>query len=145
MQDFRLKAFSVILISSLFLVNPAAAVDVMDESILDESFNQQFYVESARKADVAALHSSSEELAEHLDSLEKDLQIILATIEEVNKEIENFKPSEEELNKTASYKNVDVAEKEVYKGVSYDKDIFDHGKELAEHDSGTFYNEYLDL
>ena len=76
------------------------------------------------------LYKSSESMDAYITKLEKQIALIQSDIANIDKEINNdFHYDAKDLEKYASAK-VDVAEKETYKGIVYDLDIYDHSKKL---------------
>ena len=116
----------------------------MDESILDKNFDAGLHVNIIQDEDLAQLSDTSQELEAHIAKLESDLQTVISKINTVQSSLNSLEITEGELDKYQTEK-LDVAEKEVYQGVSYDIDIFDHGKKLADSDKEDFFSQYLEL
>lgn len=150
MKDIKLKLLCLSLTFTTILLSPAKAtesiiIDAMDESVLEQNFDAGLQAGIVQEKDVEKLSSNSKELEVHIGKLESDLQIVISKINAVESDLKSLEITEEDLKKYTSKNAIDVAEKEVYKGVSYDKDIYDHGKELADSDPQDFYSEYLEL
>ena len=73
----------------------------------------------------------SAEMDAYITRMEKQIALMKQDIVNVQNTIDNgLHVSAQELEKFAS-KRVDVAEKEISKGIVYDIDIYDHAKKLA--------------
>lgn len=120
-------------------------VEVLDDSQLEKNFDESLLVQLVQEKDIEQLTQGTEELEQHLNKLDTDLESVISKINSMESEIDNLAMTPEQLNKYARDGNVDIAEKEVFEGMSYDKDIFDHGKELADKDTRNFQAAYLQL
>lgn len=150
MKDIKLKLLCLSLSLFSIIINPAFAnepgiIDALDDSVLEQNFDARIQAGIVQDQDVELLSNNSQELEKHIGQLESDLQTVISKINAVKSDLNSLAITEADLKKYASKKAVDVAEKEIYKGVTYDKDIFDHGKELADNDTNDFYSEYLEL
>jgi cell division protein FtsB len=150
MKDIKLKLLCLSLTFCAIIFSPAMAtetgiVDALDDSVLEQNFDAGMHVSIVQEKDVELLSNNSQELEDHISQLESDLRIVISKINTVESDLKSLEITEADLKKYSSEKAIDVAEKEVYQGVSYDKDIYDHGKELADNDTQDFYSEYLEL
>lgn len=81
--------------------------------------------------EIDEMYKVTAEMDEYITRVEKQIALIKLDITNINQEInEGLKVNPAELEKFASTK-VDVAEKEISKGIVYDIDIYDHAKKLA--------------
>lgn len=175
MKNIKLKLLCLILVFGVFIFKPVKAgegivgaieeavnssikkedlgesltdgliVEVLDETQLEKNFDETLLVQLVQEKDIEQLTQGTEELQNHLNNLDTDLESIMSKINSMESEIDNLAMTPEQLDKFARDGNVDIAEKEVFEGMSYDKDIYDHGKELADKDTRDFQAEYLKL
>jgi predicted RNase H-like nuclease (RuvC/YqgF family) len=175
MKNIKLKLLCLILVFGVFIFKPVKAgegivgaieeavnssmskedlgesltdgliVEVLDETQLEKNFDESLLVQLVQEKDIEQLTQGTEELQNHLNKLDTDLESIISKINSMESELDNLEMTPEQLNKYARAGNVDIAEKEIYEGMSYDKDIFDHGKELADKDTRNFQATYLQL
>ncbi|MCE2929336.1 MAG: hypothetical protein LW817_06885 [Candidatus Caenarcaniphilales bacterium] len=96
-------------------------VDSSDVSLLYELLNLEKITKQS-----AVLESDVSKLEAEINQLQKELDKALLEIETCPQTA-----SVAELEKYATKKVIDVAEKEVVNGVTYDIDLYDHGKKLA--------------
>lgn len=121
-------------------IKPAMATDedmvmnAFEESLLEENFNPKLYLEIVDEDDVELLSQESLKLENHILDIENQINSEISNIAHIETELKTLQVNDADLEKYISTQKIDVAEKEVYKGVSYDKDIYDHGKELFELD-----------
>jgi hypothetical protein len=120
-------------------------IDVLDDTQLEKNFDESLLVQIVQEKEIEQLTQGTENLEQHLNKLDNELESVMAKINSVESELNNLAVTPEELNKYGREGNVDIAEKEVFEGMSYDKDIFDHGKELADKDTRNFQAAYLQL
>ncbi len=152
MSFYKKKPALIIVILLLTLVvKPAFAeleilpIEVLDQTRLEHNFDEQVLVEGLDQKEVSEMTQKSHSLETYVNSLEHDVAAMITRINNMENEIENLHMTENQLEKFASTKNVDVAEKDYYEGIGYDKDIYEHGKELAGSDTKDFYSQYLEL
>ena len=150
MKDIKLKLLCLSLTFYTIIFSPASAtetaiIDALDDSVLEQNFDAGLYVQIVQDKDVELLSNNSKELEDHISSLESDLQIVISKINAVESELKLLVITDKELQKYNSEEAIDVAEKELYNGINYDKDMYDHGKELADGDPKDFYSQYLAL
>ena len=149
MKGNLIKLLSLIVISCSFFISPVFATEeikvknAFEESLLEATFDADLYIDHPEK-DVEELSNTSKELEDQISHLESDIQAEISKINSMERELNSLKLSEEDLNKYTTTYKIDVSEKEIYKGNSYDKDMYDHGKELADSDSQVI-EKYLKL
>ena len=112
-----------------------------DEEI--QNYEQGIKVKTIEDQEIAEMSDSSQELESHLNEIARDLGTTINKINSIEKELQYMQTTEEELNKFASAHNVDVAEKEYYQGRYYDLDIYDHARLMLKNEPSNFYNKYL--